>query len=347
MKKLLSIVLVIALVLGMSAVTALAVDAPPYNGNISGVITSNDAGHIAGSVTGAYDLIIDGNFTSTFVGQKATFSGTVSGDIEGTVTGIICVNGLDSLYGVITTTATTDPVRIVGSFVQSGIAGDFRGKIVTGALPAAVTSLSIESPDTTMRTGSTMQMSTTIAPSGSYDVLWAIWVNQGDKAWIDQNGLLHALKPGTVTVIANTLDPSLATVTKNITIVDPVTEVKAGVDPTYTIVIPASVDFGSLVKDSGVITREFDVSASGVIIEAGASIDVNVTGPFAMSDEDGEGDVELPFALSNEAGTITAGTFAHFTGGNTEDGNVSVNTGAITKAGSYKGTMVFSIVYNG
>ena len=132
------------------------------------------------------------------------------------------------------------------------------------------------------------------------------------------------------------------------------TEVTAAVDSTYTIIIPATVNFGTLVKNSGLVTREFDVTASGVIIEDDASIDVKVTGPFLMSNEDGGGDVDLPFALSNEAGAIEVpypATFATFTAAipvdGTENGSVSVDTDDITAAGSYKGTMVFSIVYNG
>jgi hypothetical protein len=124
------------------------------------------------------------------------------------------------------------------------------------------------------------------------------------------------------------------------------TDVTAGVEPTYIIVIPAAVDFGTLVKDSGTVGMDFDVTAQGVVIENNAHIDVDVTGPFEMKNNNGSGTVSLAYGLRNESGAITPpGQFASFTGDGTEDGTVAVNTANITTAGSYKGTMVFSITY--
>jgi hypothetical protein len=124
------------------------------------------------------------------------------------------------------------------------------------------------------------------------------------------------------------------------------TDVTAGVEPTYIIVIPAAVDFGTLVKDSGTVGMDFDVTAQGVVIEKNAHIDVDVTGPFEMKNNNGSGTVSLAYGLRNESGAITPpGQFASFTGDGTEDGTVAVNTANITTAGSYKGTMVFSITY--
>ena len=100
-------------------------------------------------------------------------------------------------------------------------------------------------------------------------------------------------------------------------------------DPTYTIIIPTSVDFGTLVKTDAAnwVTEDFDVAAQGVVIESGASIDVDVTGPFVMNDDDGvQGSVELPYILSNEAGAITitladpSAPFATFPSAATADG---------------------------
>ena len=121
------------------------------------------------------------------------------------------------------------------------------------------------------------------------------------------------------------------------------TEVKAGVDPTYTIVIPASVDFGTLVKGTGNITREFDVTAQNVLIEADAEIEVSVASLTAMTDESGTG--SLAYVLRNETAPVSTGLFATFEGNDTEDGTVTVNTNNILIAGSYKGTMVFAISY--
>ena len=122
------------------------------------------------------------------------------------------------------------------------------------------------------------------------------------------------------------------------------TEVVAGVDPTYTIVIPASVDFGTLVKGTGNITREFDVTAQNVLIEAEAKIEVSVSSLTAMTDESGSG--SLTYTLRNETPLpVASGLFATFEGNRTEDGTVTVDTNSILIAGSYKGTMTFAISY--
>jgi hypothetical protein len=125
------------------------------------------------------------------------------------------------------------------------------------------------------------------------------------------------------------------------------TEVSAGVDPTYTIIIPASVDFGTLVKDGSTVTQDFDVTAQGVVIEDTASIVVSVAGPFEMLDEDGTGSVALEYTLSNNTAAIptAGGPFTTFTSSRTEEGSVAVDTNNITAAGSYQGTMVFTITY--
>ena len=354
MKKVLSIVLVIALVLGMSAVTALAEGAPTTGGEVHGVITNDPEveGHFTGYVTGAYDLEIDGQFTSGFVAQHATFNATVTGDFSGTITnGLYCLNGLDTMYAVITGTGASTTVRIQGVFLQSGIAGDFAGEIVLGDEPAPVTNISITTAGdaTTVAAGSTLQCSATTTPSG-YDIYWAVWTpaSGGGRATIDQDGVLTALETGSITVIANTLDPALATQTKTLTVVDPQTEVTGAVDPTYMIIIPSAVDFGTLVKDGSIVSQDFDVEAQGVIIEDTASIVVSAAGPFKMLDQDGAGSVELPYTLSNNTAAIPAagGTFATFSGNDTEEGSVSVDTDDITAAGSYQGTMVFTITYN-
>ena len=124
------------------------------------------------------------------------------------------------------------------------------------------------------------------------------------------------------------------------------TEVTAEIDPTFMIIIPAAVDFGNILKDTGVQEQNFPVEAIGVLLEPGCNIDVTVTSPFVMKDEDGAGSVELAFAMNNESGAVLTGnTFATFTGNDTEDGSIAVNTDNITMAGSYKGTLVFAITY--
>lgn len=126
-------------------------------------------------------------------------------------------------------------------------------------------------------------------------------------------------------------------------ILDGTTDVSADIDPTYTIVIPASVDFGTLVKGSGNITREFDVTAQDVVIETGHAIDVSVTSDFEMAC----GTTHLGYQLYNGSTNPleSPGQFAEFTGNGVQNGSVKVDTGLIQKAGSYLGTMVFTITY--
>ena len=351
MRKVLPIMLIVALVLSMSAVTAFANTA--YNGDIAGTITSDASGHITGTVSGDYSLTLDGDFTSEFVGQKATFTADVDGNIHGVVEGTYCDGGLDTIYAVFTEIDGAVPsttVRIVGVFLQSGTPGDFEGRIITGTPPAPVNSLTIGTAGgaTDVVVGQTLQMTATTDPEGDYDINWSVYVNDRDKAWINEDGLLHALAPGSVTIIANTEDPNVATDTQAITVVAAETEVLAEIDPTYTIIIPASVDFGTLVKDGSTVTQDFDVTAQGVVIEDTASILVSVDGPFEMADEDGAGSVVLEYTLSNHTAAIltTGGAFTTFTSSRTEEGSVAVDTDNIIAAGSYQGTMTFTITYN-
>lgn len=125
------------------------------------------------------------------------------------------------------------------------------------------------------------------------------------------------------------------------------TEVTAAVNPTYMIVIPSSVNFGTLLKNSGLIERDFDVEAKGVLIDSNASINVSVAGPFKMWDVNGTGSVPLAYVLKNATLPIpeAGGMFANFKGDHIEKGMISVNTVDITAAGSYQGTMVFTISY--
>lgn len=125
------------------------------------------------------------------------------------------------------------------------------------------------------------------------------------------------------------------------------TEVTAGIDPSYMIVIPAAVDFGMLMKDSGIQTLSFPVTAYDVIIESGCGIQVAVSSDFNMKDMNGTGTVLLGYDLYNSVPTLMndGSVFATFSADGTETGSVEVDTSAITAAGSYKGTMDFTISY--
>lgn len=348
MKKSIVMVLAIGMILCLGVFTASAADAP-YNGSVSGTITADNSGVISGTLTGDYNLTVTGQITGT--GEPVPFTGTVSGDINGTITGAINTSGIDTMAGVIEGTGATGTVRIIGFFPQSGVSGDFVGEIITEAEPPTfVESMTIgtQSGEDTIEVGGTLQMTVDISPAGaSNEVAWSIHVDDRNYATIDQSGVVTGLQAGTATVIAKALDGSLKFDQKTITIENPQTQVSGGVDPVYVIVIPASVDFGTMNKDSGIISQEISIEAHSVVIEEGYEINVGVTSDFVMKNDNGFGTVSLPFYLYNSAPTlITSGsTFTTFESDRTETGQVTVDTADITKAGAYEGTMDFVITY--
>ena len=134
------------------------------------------------------------------------------------------------------------------------------------------------------------------------------------------------------------------------------TEVKASVNPSYIIVIPSSVNFGSLVRGSGIITKAFNVTAQGLVIENGMKVKVSVTSDYKMEEKTNATN-KLDYSLYNdpngspfpnketEFASFTSTQEPDDTGSITHQGRVTVNTNNISTAGSYQDTMVFSIQY--
>jgi hypothetical protein len=185
-----------------------------YNGEVSGQITASDLGVVNGALNylGTDDLIIAGQVTGT--GNLTTFSGTVSGSINGTITAQINANGIDTMSGEITlspgTVDTGKVIRIIGTFPQTGIDGDFEGDIITGPEPTYVTSMEITCSAVTVAVGETLQLAVNVLPDGaSNEVLWSVYVNDREKGSINETGLFTATAVGTVTVIVKALDGSL------------------------------------------------------------------------------------------------------------------------------------------
>lgn len=348
MKKSIVMVLAIGMILCLGVFTVSAADAP-YNGSVSGTITADNSGVISGTLTGDFNLTVTGNITGT--GEPVPFTGTVTGDINGTITGAINTSGIDTMAGVIEGTGATGTVRIIGHFPQSGVSGDFIGEIITETEPPTLVetmTIGTQSGEDTIEVGGTLQMTVDISPEGaSNEVAWSIHVDDRNYATIDQSGVVTGLQAGTATVIAKALDGSLEFDQKIITIDNPQTQVTGGVDPSYIIIIPASVDFGTMVKGSGLKSQDFAVEAKDVVLEDGYSIKVSVSSSFTMKDKDGSGSVLLDYMLKNSVPTqMTSGAvFTTFTEDRIETGEISVNTDNIKKAGSYKGTMDFTIVY--
>lgn len=132
-------------------------------------------------------------------------------------------------------------------------------------------------------------------------------------------------------------------------------DVTAEVSPTYSVVIPTSQDFGVLQRNAGITTMNFDVKVEDVLIDDGADISITVTGSgtdgaFVMKDKNGTGSIELPFNIYNDAGAQAplqpGAVFGNFTENEIKNGRATVNTADIQKAGSYKGTMTFTISYS-
>ena len=120
------------------------------------------------------------------------------------------------------------------------------------------------------------------------------------------------------------------------------TEVLAFVDPAFTIVIPASVNLGTLVKGQGIIKQDFDVEARDVVIEDGASIEVKVRSDLKMR----AGDAELEYELyKDDEKIVDDGLFASFEEGRIQTGHIQVDTGHIIYAGDYSDAITFSIEY--
>ncbi|MGI5918362.1 MAG: hypothetical protein ACOX8N_01705 [Christensenellales bacterium] len=122
------------------------------------------------------------------------------------------------------------------------------------------------------------------------------------------------------------------------------TLVTASVDPTFTIVIPAAVNLGTLQKDVAVLPQTFEVEAKNVIIETGKSIVVSVASDFRLSTSGG---ATLGYVLRNSTSEVgDKGIFATFTADRVESGSVRVpDTSGISVAGVYQDTMTFTIAY--
>jgi hypothetical protein len=163
-----------------------------FNGPVAGVINTTELGVVSGTLSGAYDMTVSGQVTG-YVNNQATFTGTVTGDIEGNISATINSNGIDTMSGTITGTGATDPVRIIGTFPQTGIAGDFTGGIITGPIPTYVETMTIntEGNVNTVTAGQTLQMTVDVLPQEASNIVaWSVWSNEGvatDIATINQD----------------------------------------------------------------------------------------------------------------------------------------------------------------
>ncbi len=224
-----------------------------HNNEVSGQITNDSNGVVDGylSYVGTNDLHIEGSMTPVD-NFHVNFTGTVSGAFSGDITAQMQINGIDTMFGEITgTSASPKSVWIRGVFPKSGIEGDFEGEIIVGDDPTCVTSMAVTSPADTIVIGETLQMTADINPSDQ-DVLWSVWsAGDSDKiATIDEGtGLLTAVGPGTVTVIAKALDGSLIDASKSITVVTSTLDAEITSADSY-VYDPAYAKVGTIVFDN-------------------------------------------------------------------------------------------------
>ena len=192
------------------------------------------------------------------------------------------------LFAEISGTGAAGHVYLVGGFPPCGIDKYFEGKIITTTEPIAGLSVSEIAVSTTegvftAPVGGTLHLKLD-APSG-YEVRWGVYSNDraAGYASVEEDGTLHILSmpaDGDILIMANTLDPNLCSKNVTISVTNPVTEVKAAVDPTFTIVIPSAVNLGTLQKGIIPTPQTFNVTAQNVLIEANKSIVVSVAEQF-------------------------------------------------------------------
>jgi hypothetical protein len=170
---------------------------------VSGTFAMNETtGEFTADVSGAYSLHIEGQGAPA--GPNLTsFTGTVSGDIDGTIEGMINAQGMDILYAVITPNSG-DPVRLYGTLL-----GEFQGWLVSGVERAPVTSVEITGP-TTVAVGDTIDLDVLLnGAAADRPVLWSVYVDNSDLVDVDLlTGEVTGEQTGTATVIVTVLDDS-------------------------------------------------------------------------------------------------------------------------------------------
>ena len=168
-------------------------------------------GEFTADMTGAYDLHIVGQGIPVDEAGDPVyppdetnytyFSGTVTGDIVGTIEGMINAQGMDILYAVITPDSG-GPVRLYGTLFE-----EFEGWVVSGPERNPVGAVEISGP-TTVEKGSSINLEVALdGAAPDRPVLWSVYVNDSAIAEIDMyTGELTGLSVGTATVIVTVLD---------------------------------------------------------------------------------------------------------------------------------------------
>lgn len=162
-------------------------------------------------------------------------------------------------------------------------------------------------------------------------------VNVDSKAIVPgTGGKEHSLIIGALADIRNTTITATATIPS----------------PTYTVTIPSTVDAGALTQKKSsdadkIKSTEFTVSASSVENLFGAKKIIVTLSTAGGSFELADGDSKLAYSVFNEQSGGSAlqsgAAFTEFTAEGNQTGRIEIDQSAITRRGSYTGTMTFTI----
>ncbi|MDO3408345.1 Ig-like domain-containing protein [Saccharibacillus sp. CPCC 101409] len=198
-----------------------------------------------------------GGATSVTQGETLQFSAQVQPNnatnpsVKWSVYGGTGSATIDPVTGLLTA-GTPGTVTVVATAMDgSGQSDSFNLTITAANVPVQSVTVSAYQGAKSVNVGSTLQFTASVSPNNATDqsVTWSVYDSQ--FASIDQNGLLTAIKAGTVTVTAVAKDGSGVSNTYNLTIKQ----------PAATITITAAGNPKYLnVSDTVQLTAEFDPS---------------------------------------------------------------------------------------
>ena len=130
------------------------------------------------------------------------------------------------------------------------------------------------------------------------------------------------------------------------------TQITAGVNQSYTLVIPETMTFEnlSISSEDAARTQSFDVTANGVVLAPGKTLEVSVQGDnqdgaFLLPNTANDS-LQLPYSVysgDSETPLDSGDTFANFatsTATQTQSGSIIVDQPTMG-AGTYQGTLTF------
>lgn len=122
------------------------------------------------------------------------------------------------------------------------------------------------------------------------------------------------------------------------------TIITANADPTYVVVIPSSVDFGTLDKRMPRQEKDFPISVQNALIEERSAIIVqNITKDMSMLNENGLGFKKFPFGLEEDYFVFYQEVLEDSE--ETYTTKIFCDPADLIAAGDYKGYLTFEVTY--